>query len=277
MTNLSLHPKTRADINSLISSVPHGILITGASGIGKKAVARYISEEFLGVDSLEDYPYALVIGSDKSIGIDSIRQVEHFLSLKVPNDKSPNRIVLIEDSEKLTLESQNALLKNLEEPPEKTVVLMTLSHVNLLLPTLRSRAQRLHVVPPDEASLRQLYSSTAEQEFNQAYLISGGLPGLLHALLTHEDHPLKTATTEARSILSKSLYERSLMVNSLSKDASRLLDVLQIMEQMATVSLRKNVNPDKWQKVLSAAYDTKASLSKNAQTKLTLLKLMFSL
>ena len=277
MNDLCVHPKTQADMSSLILNKPHAILLTGPSGIGKKALSKSLAKKLLDIEDWEGYPYKLIISSDKTIGIDSIREMEHFLTLKVPSTKSPNRIVIIEDAEKLSLESQNALLKTLEEPPESTVILMTLSHSNLLLGTLRSRTQKLNVTMPDENSLRELYSSTPDQTFNQAYLISGGLPGLLHSLIDNEDHPLKAATTSARDILSSNLYERSLMVNSLSKDSAKLMDILQIMEQMATVSLKKGVNQEKWQRILRAAYETRANISKNAQTKLALLKLMFSL
>lgn len=278
MKNLCLHPKTKKDVERLIDSKPHAALIIGGSGIGKKSLAKSIGESLLNVGSLDDYPYSLVISPEgKSISIESVRQMEHFLSLKVPNNKSPNRAVLIEDSENLTHEAQNALLKTLEEPPKDTVILMTLSNLNQLLPTIRSRAQKLYITSPDEASLRNFYKSTIPEVFNQAYLISGGLPGLLSALISSDDHPLKLATAEARSILSKNLYERSLLINNLAKDTVKLMDTLQIMEQMATVSLKRDSSSDRWQKVLEASYRARAELTSNAQTKLVLLKLMMSL
>lgn len=48
-------------------------------------------------------------------------------------------------------EAQNALLKLLEEPPEKTVFIMTTSRPRLLLPTVLSRVQKLHIVVPQSS------------------------------------------------------------------------------------------------------------------------------
>ncbi|MEI9914152.1 MAG: hypothetical protein WDN66_04200 [Candidatus Saccharibacteria bacterium] len=58
----------------------------------------------------------------KSISIDEVRAINDFLMLKVPVKRTINRIVIIEKAERLTLEAQNALLKNLEEPPLGTVL-----------------------------------------------------------------------------------------------------------------------------------------------------------
>lgn len=51
------------------------------------------------------------------------------------------RIFIIDESETLNRQSQNALLKTLEEPPKETFIIMVSSRVDLLLPTVRSRCQ----------------------------------------------------------------------------------------------------------------------------------------
>lgn len=279
MTRLVLHKKTEREIKILLSSKPQSILIVGVSGIGKKSIAKVLAEQLLNTNDLNTYPYSLTIRSEnnKAIGIEFIRSLEHFLSLKVPLDSSPNRAALILDSDKLTHEAQNALLKTLEEPPKDAVIILSASHDGILLPTIRSRMQTLNITPPTENELKDHFKNVSDKEFNKAYLISGGLPGILNALIENEDHPLLSATDDARSILSKTQYERMLMINDLAKDTPKLLSTLQIMEQMAQISLERGANPKQWTKVLQASYEAYVDLSKNAQTKLTLLKLMFSL
>jgi replication-associated recombination protein RarA len=279
MKNLVIHPKTKQGVDIIIRSKPQSLLIVGPTGIGKKSLSEYIAESWLGIDDIKVYPYVITFSSDnnKAISIESIRVLDHFLSLKVPLETTPNRVALIHDGDKLTREAQNALLKTLEEPPENAAIILTASHDGALLPTIRSRVQKLNITAPSEDSLRELYKDIDDKQFNQAYLISGGLPGLLSAILEDVEHPLLSSTTDARSILSKDIYGRMLMINDLAKDQLKLMNTLQIMEQMAQISLARGANPKQWRKVLTASYEAYDSLSMNAQAKLTLLKLMFSL
>lgn len=131
MADLVLHPRTAEQLQQYSAVSTHAILITGQKGSGKIAVAHQLATGLLQIKTLfEDYPYKLIISplQHKAIGIAPIREVEHFLSLKVPNDRKINRVVLIEDSHTLTIEAQNALLKTLEEPPLGTVIIMTAAY-----------------------------------------------------------------------------------------------------------------------------------------------------
>ncbi|HET8991461.1 MAG TPA: AAA family ATPase [Candidatus Saccharimonadales bacterium] len=278
MPKLCLSSKTQEDIRHLIKLAPHAIMLIGPNGIGKKSLGKYLAESVLDITDLDNYPYSLNIEPDgKSISIELVRQMEHFLALKVPIDRSPNRVLVIQEAEKLTLEAQNALLKTLEEPPASTVIIMLVASQSSVLPTIRSRTQKLHITLPSESSLRQYFSNGDDVTFNQAYLISGGLPGLMHALLENENHPLIKATEDARTILSKNLYERNLMINSLSKDSAKLLNIFQILIQMAEVSIKRGSNADKWQSILEASYEARRAVLANSQPKLVLMKLMLSL
>ncbi|HSH84496.1 MAG TPA: hypothetical protein VK979_04970 [Guyparkeria sp.] len=84
------------------------------------------------------------------------------------------RLVLIERIERLNRSSGNALLKLLEEPPESMQFLCTVEQVDRLLPTIRSRLQRLRLREPrpdEQASWwRQVTGCTAEQAELLAFL-----------------------------------------------------------------------------------------------------------
>lgn len=75
------------------------------------------------------------------ITIDAMREFENLLSLSSSADRL--KIGLISEAECLGAEAQNAFLKTLEEPPPRTMLLLTSTRPRQLLPTIRSRCQTL--------------------------------------------------------------------------------------------------------------------------------------
>lgn len=74
-----------------------------------------------------------------SIGIADVKKITHNLTLKPFG--GGERVVIIRDMEKATLEAGNALLKILEEPPENNIIILVTVNINKLLPTIVSRCQ----------------------------------------------------------------------------------------------------------------------------------------
>lgn len=92
-------------------------------------------------------------GEKTSIGIETIRELKRNVSLKPYKD--PNRLVIIEDAKALTIEAQNALLKILEEPPERTFFVLLSDDTESLLPTIVSRCQIAYLTPEKETNLTE--------------------------------------------------------------------------------------------------------------------------
>jgi DNA polymerase-3 subunit delta' len=143
--------------------------MTGEEGIGKAAFAYRIARFLLSseggwpetIPSLDvapdsktyrqvlnrSHPGLLVIrrawdtGGKRlrqSIAVDDIRALRHFLQRTAV---TPWRVVIVDSADDLNLNSANALLKSLEEPPAKTVFLLISSAPGRLLPTIRSRCR----------------------------------------------------------------------------------------------------------------------------------------
>lgn len=284
MNDLLIHPITQRSIDGVIKSPPHALLLIGPSDIGKLSLAIGIAEQTLKIqrNKFADYAYKMHIQPEdgKAISIESVRLLEHFLALKVPRDNSFNRAVIVEDADLLTHEAQNALLKTLEEPPQSTIIIMTASHQESLLPTIISRVQAISVQKPIKSELYDKFLSDYNQkDVDQAYAVSAGLPGLMQAILKDEDHALNDATQTARDILSMNSYQRLLKVDELAKDKTKAKDVIYILQQMAHISLQtaQGDSAGKWQRIQSASYSASEALRASGQPKLVLTNLMLQL
>lgn len=278
MDELIIHPQTLAQLNAYIQAPTQAVLLVGSSGSGKLTIAKKLTEATMELSpgNFDTHSYTLHITSDegKAIGVESIRELEHFLSLKVPGQRTFNRVVIIEDSHLLTLEAQNALLKTLEEPPVGTLIILTASHGRALLPTIHSRLQAISIHRPSQEALREFFHGSGfnDADISQATAMGGGLPGLMQALLSDEQHPLKAAAEEARQLLSQPLFERLKSVDTLSKQRVLASDTVDMLQQMAHVSLQKVTGQaaERWQKMLTASYEAAGALQASAQLKLVL-------
>jgi DNA polymerase-3 subunit delta' len=81
--------------------------------------------------------------SRKEIFIDTVRDVEHQASLMPFEGRY--RAIIVEEAERMSHQAANALLKTLEEPPGHVLFILTSAHEEALLPTVRSRCQRLEL------------------------------------------------------------------------------------------------------------------------------------
>lgn len=290
MAELVLHPLTEAALRQFTDRPTHAVLIIGPVGAGKTAAARLISSRLLGkpLCELDKYPHLHLVApiDHKAISIESVRELQSHMTLKVPQSGHPaSRMAIIEDAHLLTTEAQNALLKTLEEPPEATVIILTATGSEALLPTILSRVRTISLTTPTAEQLSSYFAAQGHlpTAVQRALMVSGGLPGLTHALLTApEEHVLFAATEEARRILQSSTYERLAMVDSLSKQKALTKDVLFILGQMAKTALARSAHASaaataRWQRVLSASFAAENALGSNAQAKLVLTNLMLEL
>jgi DNA polymerase III subunit delta' len=113
------------------------------------------------------------------IRVDEVRQVPRFLSLTAA--EGGWRIVLVEQVEAMNAEAQNALLKTLEEPPPRALLLLTTGMPDRLLPTIRSRCRRVDLFPLGEPQMEDVLSRwLPELDGGQRAALarmSGGAPG----------------------------------------------------------------------------------------------------
>lgn len=104
-----------------------------------------------------------VLSEPETIGIDTIRQIKSFLATQPSG--GDYKIISISYGEHLTRQSQNALLKILEEPPQFARIFICVGNSHQLLPTIRSRCHHItttseSISPPPPDFLTQISPTT---------------------------------------------------------------------------------------------------------------------
>lgn len=113
------------------------------------------------------------------IRIDDVRTVNEFLSKRSGNDGW--RVVIIDSIDDMNTASANAILKILEEPPHKTLMLLVSHNPNRLLPTIKSRCAKLNLHPLEEKDvaslLRRYRPELSEKSVKELSELSSGSIG----------------------------------------------------------------------------------------------------
>lgn len=284
-----IHPRTRAQLTAFVTNPSHGLILTGPEGAGKKALAALVAALLLKTDKLSSYPYySLIDPVDHTITIDEIRELQKLLTLKTPavEHSTIRRVITILDAGRMRFEAQNAFLKNLEEPPVDTCIILTAEASGNVLETMYSRVQRIDILPVSESNAREYFTQhgIAAAEITRNYALSQGQVGLLHSLLSKEaEHPLQVWVDTAKQLLAKPAGERLLQTDELSKDKVGITLLLDAFGRIAHAALMgastsgSTVAIARWQQSLQAVQEAQSALIHNANTKLLLDHLLLSI
>jgi hypothetical protein len=222
-------------------------MVTGVRGSGKYSLAKAVSAGLLrkSADAIDDSPNFMpirVADGQSEISIDAIRDLRKRLKLKSA-DPSQDRLIVIEDAEKMSAEAQNALLKTLEEPPANTTIILTAATPLSMLPTIVSRTWALPVQPIGLETARRYYSDVNQQELEKAWSLSGGAAGLLNALLRDEGgHSLKAAVDRAKQFISSPLYNRLIQADAEAADSNQFAIFLQALTRIMSPLHRRSID-----------------------------------
>jgi len=137
--------------------IPHALLFCGPRGAGKKQTAYDFASALLKTKgNIENHPDAHLLFPEGKTGmhpISAIRKVACDAAL-VPF-KALLKIFIFHEAEKMLPTSSNALLKTLEEPPARTLILLLSNHADKLLPTILSRCQVIAFPPGKKKNIDQ--------------------------------------------------------------------------------------------------------------------------
>jgi len=183
----------------------HAYLFRGPDGVGKKRAAVLTAARLNCAEPNEqgacgacasckkmrsgNHPDFVVISPENgTIKIERTRELCR--SLSYPPYESNLRVVLIEDVHTMTVEAANCLLKTLEEPPEKNLLILTAESSRELLPTIVSRCQTIAFYPLTPRQCARVISAKrpgmGDDEALLLAELAGGSPGTA-LILKHEE------------------------------------------------------------------------------------------
>jgi DNA polymerase-3 subunit delta' len=185
------HTRPLADVEEAIGSgrLAHGLLIEGPEGLGKLALAFQIARRVLGIDgrgsaseppSHADFRWVTLEegerGPKKQIGIDQIRSV--CAELAMTSYSGGWKVAVIWPADRLTLAAANSLLKTLEEPAPRTLIILVRSRLDTLPATIASRCQRIRLSAPVPAQALAWLEDAGGQgaRWDRLLSLAGGAP-----------------------------------------------------------------------------------------------------
>ncbi|MDP3741653.1 MAG: hypothetical protein Q8R08_05025 [bacterium] len=126
----------------------HAYAFVGPEHVGKTTFALELAIE-LGADQIFDIVF---YDKEEGITISEAREVQGRLSL-TPVGKI--KVAILTHAERMSMEAANSLLKTLEEPVDKSLLILTTANFHGLLPTITSRLQRVNFGLAQEQETRQ--------------------------------------------------------------------------------------------------------------------------
>ena len=183
--------------------LPHALLLTGQTGLGKADFARRLARALLCVDPNEGGDPCGTCGACRLVlagthpDLHVIQPEEHGRMIKIDAIRALTaksvlaaqdggyRVFIIDPADMMNRAAANALLKTLEEPAKRSILVLVSSHPDRLPATIRSRCQIVRFPVPPVGLVRDWLGRVApEEELDPLLAISGGAP--LRALQARE-------------------------------------------------------------------------------------------
>ncbi|MBL4869444.1 MAG: DNA polymerase III subunit delta' [Robiginitomaculum sp.] len=293
----------------------HAWLISGAKGIGKATLAYRMIRRVLGgvaqtaghldipqsdavaqrVQSLGHGDFLLVrrpydVKSKKlkaEIPVTEARKISDFFSRK-PSEGGW-RVSLIDSMDEMNRNAANAVLKTLEEPPEKALIILLTSAPGRLLPTIRSRCMDMSLRPVETTALNHWLegrTNASSKDVEAAIMLSQGAPGKAYALAQNADTVLRPLRGFLENFPKSSPSMLHMISDALSAQKanvsyglfwSALEDILHAQAIYAATGqwdsafspIKQVKSPDEWldiRKNLQSQYRAQAGLNMNKKT-----------
>ena len=234
--------------------LPHGIMLTGEKGLGKRTFAKWCAMLYLCSSPENNMPCGkcrscrnIISGEHADVIYakggkytkDNVRDNVRFAST-LPND-SDTRVFIYEDCEEMTEEQQNVLLKAIEEPSRHNRYIFTCSNTSAILETIMSR---LVCIPVSDMTAEECvscleYNGCDSGTAKQSVELYGTNPGRILEILSDENRIklYDTAEKTAAALSQKNEYSAAATLTACTT-REELYGVITILYEYVAEALR---------------------------------------
>lgn len=281
------------DIES--GNLAHAYLLAGPNSVGKNTVAKKLAgilqceNDFchncnacLQVEKGCHVDTVLFEDDGESIKIETVRKILERLSM---TRQAPYKILLIQGLERMGNEAANSFLKMLEEPPERTIFIMTTDNIRLILPTILSRVRVVKFNSVSHAYLKEklasLYPESDAETIEAVNLLCLGKTGKAVHLMEHPEslaEYLKIYHDIQNFLTYRNVAERFSYIEELTEDPKKIETFLNILTHvMRSKMLELSPDSAKQTKALSKIDEAAMLLTQNVNVRLVLENLMLQI
>lgn len=272
-------------------NIPHSYIFSGIPGIGKFLFAKEFAKAILcrnetikpcnsciactSFDNSNNPDCIIIDEGTDSIKTEQIKELTKSV-LEKPIE-SYKKIYIINNSENMTKEAQNSLLKTLEEPPGYIVILLITSNENILLNTIKSRCMKLMFQPLSNNEIFEYFKRNDEQ-------IDEGMLDIFEGSIekAFEVKDKKEIYEKINSEFANIEAKNEIQIMSLKEEFSQHKDeIYSLLDYINIIFYKKLIkNKEKilnFQECIKSVEETKARLKRNANFDMTIDFLLFSI
>lgn len=272
-------------------TISHSYMFIGTKGIGKKEFAKEFAKgilctneenklcencksciEFVNSNNPDYYEIGLE-NDENSIKIETIRQMQKRVQeLPIVSSK---KVYIIDDSEYLTKEAQNCLLKTLEEPPEFVTIILIVSNENKILNTIKSRCIKIYFNNLTDNELKKYISENLEaSSFSEnMFKACGGSIGKAQKIYSNKEIYAELDNV-FNNVENYTLLEAMPKVEALYKNKEEIQDIL---EYLNTIFIKKAKENIKYIDYINYVEEAKANINANCNYDMSIDNLIFKI
>ena len=243
--NIIGNEKIKKELEESIKNnqVSHSYMFIGEEGIGKKEIAKEFAKNILCLGenkpcnlckscvefNSENHPdFQIIEPEGNTLKIDVIREFQKKVVEKPIT--SEKKVYIINDSDKMTPEAQNCLLKTLEEPPEFVIIILIGKNENFFLSTIKSRCLIMHFEKLPNNELKELLENRYQIKVKSGLMLESFQGSIGKALKMQEQYEMYESIEEIiKKLQEKSIIDILKTSEIIYKSKEEIVDILEFI------------------------------------------------
>jgi len=246
LDDLILNQISRQQIHNYLKNPTQALLLTGENGLGLGTIAQALAQEIAGANIVKIVPRLHKTQTTANINIDDVRELNELTRAR----RVDNLVIVIDEAEKMTRDTPQALLKLLEEPSTHVYYILTSHSPERLPATILSRAQEIKVLPPSDEDCEKLFSVESKitvAKKTQIKFLAASRPAEIYRLNGDEQYfrAVASSVETAKNFLqSKEFGRLKIVAETNSRDGAITLvkNVAKLLTLTAAKTETKNAN-----------------------------------